>query len=318
CTLCANLVQCAHRRQMVGRQISVMVEELEALVGYVFVVGGRAVSATPPGALVGLPPRRPQRGREQGAFVAQGTAAWPTHAWGAFYEQLAKLSADLYFHSGGGVTSGLREAISAVNSHLIEHNQLAGARYEANMICLVLRGHEVYLARTGSCIALLRQGATFVTFPGDLRDEYALNVLPLGYSPAPDIKLAHHEIAPGHVLVMSDAGFAAPDLDQLHTALGAGGVQSVIDALKPLGGKDAQAMTIEFVSTSTPDPVTITPQSSSKILRSSNAPAAVPTSSLPVAKAASTPVSASPPSASVKVASTPVKPVSKPSLPVRT
>ena len=84
CAFRTNLVQCAHRRQMGGRNVSVMVEELEALVGYVFVVGGRAVSATPPGALVELPPRRHQRGREQDTFFTLVTAAGTPQAVGNF------------------------------------------------------------------------------------------------------------------------------------------------------------------------------------------------------------------------------------------
>src|SRR5258706_5504813 len=185
-----------------------MLDELEALVGHVFVVGGRAVSATPPGALVQLPPKKAQRGREQDTFFTLVTSAGTNQGQAAFYEQLARLSADLYFRTGGGVTSGLREAVSAVNSHLLEHNQIAGQRYEANMICVGMRGREVYVARTGSCICLYRQGEGFVSLPDDLGDEYAVNALPLGYSPLPDIKLAHYDIAPGHVMVLSDSGLA--------------------------------------------------------------------------------------------------------------
>src|SRR5438445_244766 len=184
-----------------------MIDELEALIGYVYVVGGRAVSATPPGALVELPPKKPQRGREQDTFFTLVTPAGANQGQAPFYEQLARLAADLYFHSGGGVTSGLRESISGVNSHLIEHNETAGQRYEANMICLVLRGREVYVARAGSCMGLYRQGDSFLTFPSDLQDEYALNGLPLGYSPTPDIKLAHYDAAPNHTMVLSDSGF---------------------------------------------------------------------------------------------------------------
>ncbi len=267
-----------------------MIDELEALVGNVFVVGGRAVSAMPPGALVQLPPRKPPRGREQDTFFTLVTAAGANQGQAAFYEQLARLAADLYFHTGGGVTSGLREAITAVNNYLIEHNQMAGQRYEANMICMVLRGREAYVARTGSCVSLLRQGESFVTFPDDLRDEYALNSLPLGYSPVPDIKLAHYDVAPEHVMVLSDAGLAQADRESLNAALGAGNVQAVIEPLKTLGGSKAQATVIEFVSTDTPDPTVLTPQPGSKITRSSSAPAAAPVQSLSATGTVTAPV----------------------------
>ncbi|MCC7449346.1 MAG: hypothetical protein IT324_18150 [Anaerolineae bacterium] len=274
-----------------------MLDELEALVGYVFVVGGRAVSATPPGALVQLPPRKPQRGREQDTFFTLVTAAGANQAQAAFYEQLARLAADLYFRTSGSVTSGLREAVSAVNSHLLEHNQVAGQRYEANMICMVLRGAEAYVARTGACLCLLRQGETFTSFPDDLKDEYALNGLPLGYSPAPDIKLSHYDVAPGHVMVLSDAGLAQADRDKLNAALGAGNVQAIIEPLKALGGSKAQAIVIEFVTVDTPDPALLTPQPGSKITRSSAAPAAAAVSEL--SATGSTPITLSTPAAPV-------------------
>ncbi len=258
-----------------------MIDELEALVGHIFVVGGRAVSATPPGALVELPPKKPQRGREQDTFFTLVTPSGANQGQASFYEQLARLAAHLYFHSGGGVTSGLREAISAVNSNLIEHNMMAGQRYEANMICMVLRGHETYVARTGSCLCLLRQGDGLISLPEDLRDEYALNGLPLGYSPAPDIKLSHYDVAPGHVMVLGDAGLAQVERAGLNDALGAGNIQAIIESLKPLGASKTQALVVEFVSIDTPDPEIMSPQpGANKITRSSSAPAAVATAAL--------------------------------------
>ncbi len=261
-----------------GKWVGRMIDELEALVGHVFVVGGRAVSTQPPGALVQLPPKKPQRGREQDTFFTLVTPAGMNQGQASLYEQLARLAADWYFRSSGGVTSGLREAVAAVNSHLIEHNQAAGQRYEANMICLVFRGREAYVARAGSCLCLFRQGEGFLTFPDDLRDEYALNSLPLGYSPVPDIKLAHYDVAPGHVMVLSDAGLAKADRGQLRAALGASGVQAVMEPLKTLGGSKLQAMVIEFVSIDTPDPAVVKPEPGAKITRSSRAPA-VPSAS---------------------------------------
>ncbi|MEP7288044.1 MAG: hypothetical protein ABI947_20005 [Chloroflexota bacterium] len=292
-------------------QIWHMLDELEALIGHVYVVGGRAVSATPPGALVELPPRKPQRGREQDTFFTLVTPAGSTQGQATFYEQLARLAADLYFQTSGGVTSGLREAVGVVNNNLIEHNVVAGQRYEANMICLVLRGHEVYVARAGACLCLLRQGDSFITLPDDLRDEYALNGLPLGYSPVPDIKLSHYEIAPKHVMILADAGFAQADRQDLNDALGAGNLQSIIEPLKTLGGNKAQAVVIEFVSVDTPDPTVQAPPTGLRITRSSAAPTAAPASPLSATGLAA-------PVKSVAAPPTPPKPAPKPkSDPVR-
>src|SRR5260221_1369129 len=253
-----------------------MFEELEALVGHIYVGGGPAVSATPPGALVELPPRKAQRGREQDTFFTLVTPAGSNLGQATFYEQLARLAADLSLRTSGGVTSGLREAIGVVNNNLIEHNVVAGQRFEANMICLVLRGREVYVARAGACLCLLEQGGNFTTVPDDLRDEYTLNALPLGYSPVPDIKLLHYDVSPGDVMVLGDSGFAQTDRDQLGAALRGGNIQAVIEPLKTLGGSKAQAIVIEYVSVDSPNPTVQTPKRGARITRSSAAPAALP------------------------------------------
>ncbi len=223
-----------------------MIGELEALVGHLLVVGGRAVSATPPGALVESPPKKAQRGRELDTFFTLVTPAGTVQGQAAFYEEIARMSADLYFRSSGSVTSGLREAITGVNGYLLTYNTTAGDQYQANIICLVLRGREIYLARTGACLSLLRQGDTFTSAPSDPRDEYALNGLPLGYSPSPDVKLAHYEIAPGHTVILSDAGLAAADPEKLMVALGSAEIAAMQDALKRLAAPKTQAMIIHF------------------------------------------------------------------------
>ncbi len=288
-----------------------MFDELEALVGYVYVVGGRAVSATPPGALVELPPRKPQRGREQDTFFALVTPAGANVGQATFYEELARLAADLYFRTSGGVTGGLRESIGVVNNNLIEHNVIAGQRYEANMICLVLRGREVYVARAGACLCLLRQGDSLITLPDDLHDEYALNALPLGYSPVADIKLSHYEVAPGHVMALGAAAFAQANPQALYEALGGENIQNVIGQLKGLGGNTAQAMIIQFVSVDTPDPVIQTAQPGATLTRSSAAPAATPAGPLSATGAKSGATSAT------KQGSQTGKPAVKPSVPAK-
>ncbi len=220
-----------------------MIGELEARVGYLFVVGGRAVSAMPPGALIEPPPKKAPRGRETDTFFTLLTPAGTEQAQASFYEQTARLAATYYFGSSGSVTSGLREALTGVNSQLLN---AVGAHYQVNALCLVLRGRDVYVARSGATLTLLRQGDTFSSSPEDLRDEYALNGLPLGYSPSPDIKLAHYEIAPGHVIALCDSGLAAADRTKLDSALAQSDLAATLDALKPLAAPRTQAMIIHF------------------------------------------------------------------------
>ncbi len=228
-----------------------MIGELDAQVGHLFVVGGRAVSAKPPGALIMTSPARAARGREGDTFYTLVTPAGAEQAQAAFYEQLAHMAADHYFATTGGVTNALRESITGANEHLLSG---AGSRYQATIVCMVLRGREAFTARVGPCLTLLKAGETLSSAPDDLRDEYALNGLPLGYSPSPDIKLGHYDVGLGQVLVLSDTGLAAIGRDQLAAALGGDTLNVMVDALKPLAAPRTQAMLIHFALAPVPAP----------------------------------------------------------------
>lgn len=261
-----------------------MTGELEAAVGRLLVVGGRAVSAPPPGALVTPPPRRAARGREQDTLFVLITPAGPEQAQAAFYEELARRVSDLYFASAGSVTSAWRDAIGGLNAYLL--SSVNPAHYQTNLIGLVLRGHDCYVARVGACLSLIRQDDALLSEPSDLRDEYMLNGLPLGYSPVPDIKFAHYAAAPDQVLVLSDAGFAPAPRADLEAALGAADIPSTIDALKPLAAVRTQALIIRFALAGTtvpPAPVVVpsTPRHATEtiprpIISAAAAPASAP------------------------------------------
>ncbi|PJF32328.1 MAG: hypothetical protein CUN51_01485 [Candidatus Thermofonsia Clade 1 bacterium] len=228
--------------------MSEMLETIEALVGYLFVVGGRAVGATPPGALVELPPRKAQRGREADTFFTLITPHGKTHATANIYEALTHLAAEVYFRSSGGVTSGLREAIHAVNSQISE----AGQRYTLNMICAVLRGNEVYLARTAESVCILRQNGDFAYHPDQIGEG-----LPLGATSSPEIKLSRCEVAPGDLMVLCDGALARADRAALNAALAERELTAILEPLKALAHRDTQALIIQFATPETPDPTPI-------------------------------------------------------------
>src|SRR5690606_15078819 len=96
-----------------------MTTELQAFVQHLFIVGGRAVSIPPPGALAELAPPKAARARAGDTFFILLTPAAGAHASAPLLEELAHLAADVYFGSGGGITGGLREALSAVNTRVV-------------------------------------------------------------------------------------------------------------------------------------------------------------------------------------------------------
>lgn len=245
-----------------------MLETIEALVGYLFVVGGRAISTTPPGALVELPPRKAQRSREADTFFTLITPHGKTHATANVYEALTHLAAEVYFRSGGSITSGLREAIHAVNSQISE----AGQRYTLNMICAVLRGDEVYLARTAESACILRQNGDFAYHPDHLSEG-----VPLGATPSPEIKLSRCEVAPGDLMVLCDSALLRADRAALNAALAQPDLTAVLEPLKALAARETQALIIQFATPETPDPTPIPKPRSS-------APRPEPTVSAPIAE----------------------------------
>src|SRR5687768_16335149 len=119
-----------------------MAFELEALVGHLYIAGGRTIKTTPPGSLCEVAPKKAARGREVDTFfvlvIPSGTIAPNT-----FCEQMALMAAERFFSQSGSVTSALRDVFNTLNNNLFEHNAAGRKHYEASMITAVLRGQEL-------------------------------------------------------------------------------------------------------------------------------------------------------------------------------
>jgi hypothetical protein len=260
-----------------------MALDFEALVGHLYVVGNRSLSAQPPGMLVEVAPKKAARGRELDTFFALVTPSGENTAPAAFYDQMANISAERYFNSSGSVTAGLRAVFSSLNQDLNEHNQSGKRPYEANLICAVLRDDELILARSGSGVALYRNAETLVMFPTEFENEDALFGPPLGIQPVPDIKMTRQTVAQGARLILSDASLTEMDIAKLKTSLATGDISDVLTGLKEITVPQVTLMAIEFVPPDAPSPDTV------KDMRSSSrAPDATPAASAPAAPATTT------------------------------
>ena len=206
--------------------------DYEALVGHLYIVGGRSISAAPPGTLVEVAPKRAARGREADTFFVMVLPAGQTVAPAAFYEQMCQVSAERYFGSSGSVTAGLRTILNSLNDDLFAHNNAESARYDASILCAVLRGGDLYLARVGAGVALLCHNGELQPFPSDFAGREGLAGAALGSAPAPDIKMAHYEVANGTRLVLSDPNLADLEMMRLSDALNADDIAGVLIALK--------------------------------------------------------------------------------------
>lgn len=223
-----------------------MAFELEALVGHLYIVGGRSINTTPPGTLVEVAPKKAARGRETDTFfvmvMPSGEIA-PT----TFYEQMASLAAERYFSNTGSVTSALRAVFNTLNHNLFEHNHEGHQHYEANIVAAVLRGTELYVGRVGAAVSVLRVNGETSSFPDELSDDDSLYQPPLGVQPIPVVQLLRYNINQGTRLVMGDANLADMRLDPISTALMAGDMEQVLDSLTDLATLQVQLLAAEFV-----------------------------------------------------------------------
>ena len=223
-----------------------MAFELEALVGHLYIFGGRTININPPGALVEIAPRSAARGREGETFFAlilpSGDIA-PT----SFYEQMAKLASERYFNVSGSVTAALRTMFQIINRNLYEHNQGGQQKYEASIVVGVLHDEDLYVGRVGSSLSILQTNGLTLTFPEDITNDESLFNVPLGVQPVPDVKMARYAINAGSRLLLSDVNLAEIPIEKLTHTLAGSDIEQVLDALQTTINVQAQLMVIEFV-----------------------------------------------------------------------
>lgn len=242
-----------------------MAFELEALVGHLFVVGGRTIKTSPPGALCEVAPKKAARGREIDTFFTLVLPAGNV-APNTFYEQMALMAAERYFSSTGSVTSALREVFNTLNSNLFEHNASGRKRYEAHMIAAVMRGKDLYVARSGAATLILRYSGETKTVPDNLSEDSKLYRPSLGVQPIPEVEMSRMVLDSGTRMLLADSTIREIPPDKLTQALLGANLERVMDDLKLLVTLQIQMMAIEFVPPEVPVTVPAVMGQSSAVL----------------------------------------------------
>jgi hypothetical protein len=219
----------------------------ESLVGHLFMVNGRTLSAPPPGALVEVAPKKASRGREADTvFVLALPSGRP--AAGSFYEEMAAMAAERYFNSSGSVTAGLRAVYDTVNRALLERNRINRDDIELNLICAVLHDKNLILSRCGLGVALVTTDEETVLFPTNPLD--STDVVfgpPLGVRQIPDVKLKQVTVSSGTRMILSDAELGDLGPDRLGPLLRGGDIETVLLNLKDTRLDRATLMAVQFV-----------------------------------------------------------------------
>jgi hypothetical protein len=251
-----------------------MAFELEALVGHLYIAGGRTIKTTPPGSLCEVAPKKAARGREIDTFfvlvIPSGTIAPNT-----FYEQMALMAAERYFSQTGSVTSALRDVFNTLNNNLFEHNAAGRKHYEASMIAAVLRGQELYVARAGAAVLVLRHSGETKSVPASLTDDDNLFKPPLGVSPIPEVEMTRYTVDKGTRMVLCDGNIAEITEENVTQSLVAGDLEQVLDDFKTLVTLQIQMMVAEFVPPDEPVTVAAAAGQSTSVLQAEIAAARV-------------------------------------------
>ncbi len=235
-----------------------MAFEYEALVGHLHLVNGRAISIPPPGALVEVTPKKTARGREADTFFALVLPGGETLPKPEFFERMAGMACETYFGSTGSITSGLGSVFKFLNENLYMHNAESARsnqrRFEASLICGVMRGTELYVGRVGAAVAALRSGTETIPFPASFEDDEALIGPPLGVHVDPDTQIKKFDISAGMRLIVADPALADLTIEAVGEAMRGEDITAALAAIKDQVGKQPtlQAMILEFVPAAQP------------------------------------------------------------------
>ena len=238
----------------------------EALVGHLYVVSGRAISTAPPGALVEVASKNAARGRETDTFFVLVLPSGDNVAATTFYTEMAQSAAASFFESSGSITAGLRNVFTNLNQNLFSHNESGKTPYEANIICGVLHGTDLFVGRVGSSIAVIQQNGTTRTFPEVLSNDDALYTAPLGIHPVPNVRMTQYQVTSGTRVLFCDDNLSEMESESVSHALMASDIAEVLMQFKALSKLQLTLLAIELVPPDEPENMMIpTGQSTAEI-----------------------------------------------------
>jgi hypothetical protein len=177
---------------------------------------------------------------------------------------MAQLATEKYFETAGSVTAALREVLIFLNQNLIDHNRTNPARpFLADLVCAVLRGDDLILARVGKGVAALAHAGRLDFYP----DEPFSPAEPppaLGAQQLPDIKLTRHKVATGTRLLLGDHPLAELNPERVAAALGEIGLDMALIRMKENALLQLTLLAVEFVPPELPAPQPVPMGESSK------------------------------------------------------
>lgn len=219
--------------------------ELEALVGHLFVVGGRSISAASPGAIAKPPPRKAARGRDSDTFFGLIGLGAGQRESASLYEESVRGVAETYFNTPGSVTSVLRESIAALNKSLLKTNASRETALSVGLACAILREQELYIAVVGPARCFLIREDFVERLPSD--EELEEGTPALGLDSDPDVRFYRREVRSGDFIILSDASLNQLKNLTIRHAVETGEVDAAILNLRSVAPEYAAAEVIKLV-----------------------------------------------------------------------
>ncbi len=232
--------------------------DFDALIAHLYIVGGRAVNALPPGALAEPAPRRAARARQAETLFVLAVPNGPVRVQADYYQRLARQAAETYFKTAGGITSGLREMLQALNQTVLSEQKTRMQPVRVGLLCAVLRETELYLVRCGPMQAFFWDGVAFQSFPATRTPEGLALAPALGVGMEPRVELTRFDLRAGALLLLGDESWQRATDEALRQALTAGAdISQVLEPLRGLAQGDlVHGAVLQFVTETTPTPET--------------------------------------------------------------
>jgi len=232
--------------------------ELEALVTHLYLVGGRMVGAPPPGFLAMPAPKKAARPRQNETLFMLVIPTGVVKADATVYQNLVQQGADFYFKTTGGITGGLREMLTMLNTHILAEQQRLMQSLRVSILIGVQRDQEIYVGRCGQLFAIYKHESTLASFPSKRTDDAFSMTPPLGAVMEPHIELNRYDLHPNDYLVFLDTQYQNVDDAAFKTALTQPDIADTLPAIKALLPEKrpplAHTTIIQFVTEDTPTP----------------------------------------------------------------
>ncbi len=254
--------------------------DLLAITAPLHIVDGAAQESRAVPGLIALPaPAKAARGREHDFLFAHLALSGPAEETAAQADDLAAGLARRFFAAPGSVTAALRRAVIETNDQLLRHNLSVKRPNEGALTCAVLHGDELFTLQVGEGLAFLGHNFGIERLPV----APPRHLTPLGRSAGLDIRFAYHRLHSGDMMLLADPRLAYLSGATLAPALVDAEIESGLEALGDILGKDtARLLLVEFAD-ELPSTLPVTFQHSKQPAPSG--PRAAPTPARPPAPA---------------------------------